>query len=53
MHNWKIFNNRKADAKRITFNLEKNLKNDCKYMHNKNLKKSILSMKVAKYYHKF
>ena len=43
----------KADAKNIKFNLEKNLKNDCKYMFNKDLKKNLLLMKVGKYSNKF
>ena len=30
-----MLNNRKADAKRIKFNLDKNLKNECQYMLNK------------------
>ena len=42
----------KAYAKRIKFNLKKNLKKDCKYMYNKNLKKNLLLMKVGKYNYK-
>ena len=42
----------KAYAKRIKFNLEKNLKKDCKYMYNKNFKKNLLLMKVGKYNNK-
>ena len=38
---------------RIKFNLEKNLKKDCKYMYNKKIKKNLLLMKVGKYYNKF
>ena len=42
----------KADATRIKFNLEKNLKIDCKYLYNINLKKNLLLMKVGKYHDK-
>ena len=30
-----MLNNRKTDEKRIQFNLDKNLKKECKYMINK------------------
>ena len=30
-----MLNNREADAKRIKFNLDKNLRNNCKCMSNK------------------
>ena len=47
---WKLkeLNNGKADKKMIKFNLDQNLKNECKYKFNK-MGKKILLTKVGKY----